>query len=75
MTLILDGFLRARANLARRLTKAGWFPIAGKSVFAAPSGVIGDVGSTQILWGGKEDICATGQAGTGASYGIVALKG
>jgi putative DNA primase/helicase len=66
--LILDGFLKARAKLARRLTKAGWFTLEGKSVFATPSGVIGDVGSTQILWGGKEDICATSQAGTVDSW-------
>jgi hypothetical protein len=57
--LILDGFLKARAKLARRLTKAGWFTLEGKSVCATPSGVIGDIGSSQILWGGKEDICAT----------------
>jgi putative DNA primase/helicase len=66
--LILDGFLKAEAKLARRLTKAGWFALDGKSVFAIPSGVIGDVGSTQVLWGGKEDICATSQAGTLESW-------
>jgi putative DNA primase/helicase len=66
--LILDGFLKAKTNLARRLTKAGWFPVAGKSVFATPSGVIGDAGSTQILWGGKEDICITSECGTCDSW-------
>jgi putative DNA primase/helicase len=66
--LILDGFLKAKAKLARRVTKAGWFVLDGKSVFATPSGVLGDVGSTQVLWGGKEDICATGRAGTLVSW-------
>jgi putative DNA primase/helicase len=66
--LILDGFVKAKVKLARRLTKAGWFPVAGKSVFATPSEVIGDAGSIKILWGGKEDICATSQAGTLASW-------
>jgi putative DNA primase/helicase len=66
--LILDGLLKAKVKLARRLTKAGWFAVTGKSVFATPSEVIGDAGSVEILWGGKEDICATSQAGTLASW-------
>jgi putative DNA primase/helicase len=66
--LILDGFLKARAKLARRLTKAGWFALEGRSVFATPSGVFGDVGSTEVLWGGKEDICATSEAGSFESW-------
>jgi putative DNA primase/helicase len=66
--LILDGLQKAKAKLARRLTKAGWFALEGRSFFATPSGVIGDVGSTQILWGGKDDICATSQAGTFESW-------
>ena len=66
--LIVDGFLKAKTNLARRLTKAGWFTVGGKPVFATPSGIIGDVGGNEILWGGKEDVCMTSAAGTLASW-------
>jgi putative DNA primase/helicase len=66
--LILDGFLKAGTKLAYRLTKAGWFPLHASAVFAIPSGVIGDVGDNEILWGGKEDVCITSQSGTLASW-------
>ena len=66
--LIVDGFLKAKTKLARRLTKAGWFTVGGKPVFATPSGIIGDVGGNEILWGGKEDVCMTSAAGTLASW-------
>jgi hypothetical protein len=66
--LVLDGLLKAKTNLARRLTKAGWFPVDGKHVFATPSRVIGDAGSAQILWGGKEDVCITSESGTYDSW-------
>ena len=66
--LILDGFLKAGTKLAYRLTKAGWFTVGGKPVFATPSGIIGNVGDNEILWGGKEDVCITSAAGTLASW-------